>query len=74
MGPWARRVLHTYWDRIQMVACAGGCYGAALQGFQGVNQGDPLHPTILNLVVDAVVRHWILLVVGVVVRKDGWGR
>ena len=31
-------------------------------GFQrrkGVTQGDPLSPTIFNMVVDAVVRHWL---------------
>ena len=26
-----------------------------------MTQGDPLSPTIFNLVVDVVVRHWLLL-------------
>ena len=42
-----------------MVTRAGGYYGSAVQGFRGVMQGDPLYPTILNVVVDAVVRHWV---------------
>ena len=47
-----------------MVACLGGYYGAVFQGFRGVAQIDPLSPIIFNVVVDAVVRHWILLVSG----------
>ena len=42
--------------------------------FGGLTQGDPLSPNILNVVVDAVVCHWILLVAGCVGGKDGWGR
>ena len=46
-----------------MVARAGGYYGAAFQGACEVTQGDPLSPTILNVVVDAVVRHWVTVMV-----------
>ena len=28
-----------------------------------VTQGDPLSPTIFNVVVDVVVRHWVTLMV-----------
>ena len=28
---------------------------------RGVTQGDPLSPTIFNVVVDAVVRHWVTM-------------
>ena len=42
-----------------MVASTGGYYGAVFQGAQGVTQGDPLSPTIFNVVVDAVLRHWV---------------
>ena len=47
-----------------MVARAGGYYGTALQGAHGVTQGDPLSPTIFNVVVDSVIRHWVTVVVG----------
>ena len=40
-----------------MVVRAGGYYGTAFQGAREVTQGDPLSPTIFNVVVDAVVRH-----------------
>ena len=42
-----------------MAARVGGYYGAAFKGERGVTQGDPLSPTLFNLVVDAVVRHWL---------------
>ena len=42
-----------------MVDRAGGYYGTAFGGERGVTQGDPLSPTIFNVVVDAVVRHWV---------------
>ena len=42
-----------------MAARSGGYYGAAFKGIRGVTQGDPLSPTIFNVVVDAVVRHWL---------------
>ena len=41
-----------------MVARAGGYYGEAFKGARGVTQGDLLSPTIFNVVVYAVVRHW----------------
>ena len=59
IGPSARRLLKTYWRRLTMVARAGRYYGEAFKGERGVTQGDPLSPTIFNVVVDAVVRHWI---------------
>ena len=37
-----------------------------------MTQGDPLSPIIYNLVVDAVVHHWIFLVEGVTGGQDGW--
>ena len=42
-----------------MVARAGGYYGAAFTCAREVTQGDPLSPTILNVVVDAVMRNWV---------------
>ena len=44
-----------------MVARAGGYYGDAFKGAWGVTQGDPLSPTIFNVVVDLVVRHWVTM-------------
>ena len=58
VGPQARRLLYTYWRRLTMVARVGGYYGTAFQGARRVKQVDPLSPTIINVVVDAMVCHW----------------
>ena len=52
------RLLHRYWERMKMVAQAGGYYGESFHRERDVTQGYPLSPTIINVVVDAVVRHW----------------
>ena len=46
-----------------MIARAGGYSGTEFQGARGVTQGDPLSTTIFNVVVDAVVRHWVMVMV-----------
>ena len=45
-----------------MVAMAGGYFVRLLKGYRGVTQGDPLYPTIFNVVMDAVIRHWLTVV------------
>ena len=42
-----------------MVARAGGYYRTAFREERGVTQGDLLYPAIFNVVVDAVLRHWV---------------
>ena len=42
--------------------------------FQGVTQGDPISPTIFNMVIGAVLRHWIMVVVEEEAGPDGFGR
>ena len=74
VGPSARRLLTTYWRRLTMVARAGGYYGEAFKGERGVTQGDPLSPTIFNVVVEAVVRHWIDGIVDEAEEKGETGR
>ena len=61
VGPQSRRILRAYWGKMAMVVRAGGYYGEAFKGARGVNQGEPLSPTIFNVVVYAVVRHWVTL-------------
>ena len=46
-----------------MVARAGGYYGTAFWGKCAVTQGDPIYPTIFNVVVDAVVQQWVTMMV-----------
>ena len=65
-----RRLLWEYWRKSTMVARAGGYYGTGFKGERDVTQGDPLLPTIFNMVVDAVVRHWVTLAVE---EAETWG-
>ena len=45
-----------------MVVQVGGYYRQTFRGERGITQGDPLSPTIFNVVVDSVIRHWESLV------------
>ena len=72
--PGARQLLQNYWRRFTMVARACGYYGEAFKGARGVTQGDPLYPTIFNVVVDAVIRHWIEGLVIETAEKGKTGR
>ena len=57
--PRSCRILWEYWEWLQMVVGAGGYHGTEFQRFRGMTQGDPLYPTIFNVVVDAVFQHWV---------------
>ena len=50
------------WDRLTMVSQSKGYYDNHFKGFCGVTHGDPLSPTIFNMVVDALLRHWVTVV------------
>ena len=56
-------MLREYWNKLKMMARTGGYYGTGFKGKRGVTQGDPLSPTIFNVVVDAMVRHRVTLAV-----------
>ena len=45
-----------------MVVRVGGYFGDPLKGQHGMTQGDPLLPTMFNVVVDVVLRHWVSVV------------
>ena len=57
-----------------MAARAGGYYGTGFKGARGVTQGDPLSPTIFNVVVDALVCHWVTLSVEDAEKKGERGK
>ena len=57
-----------------MVARAAGYYRTAFGGERGVTQGDLLYLTIFNVVVDAVVRHWVNRIVEATESKGETGR
>ena len=45
-----------------MVDNAGRYFGRPFKGYRGVTQVDPLSPTIFNVVVDAIICHWVTVV------------
>ena len=55
-------LLRHYWDILMMVAWSRGYFVTPYKGYRGVTQGDPLSPTIFNVLVDAVFRHWVAVV------------
>ena len=55
-----------------MVSRAGYYYGISFKRHQGVTQGDPLSPTIFNMVVDVLIHHWVTLVAGEEAGPDGF--
>ena len=74
VGSGARRLLRNYWRSLTMAARSGGYYGAAFTAERGVTQGNPLSPTHFNVVVDAVVRHWLEGLQAIKEEKDAAGR
>ena len=58
VGPRALRLLHRYWERLQMVSRTGSYYREPFHGERGVTQGGLLLLAIFNVVVYTVVRHW----------------
>ena len=62
IGPQALGILWGYWDHLLMVSRSGRYFGREFQGQSGVIQRYPLSPTILNVVVDAVLRNWVSVV------------
>ena len=49
--------------KVSDCSMGGGYYGTGFKGARGVTQGNPLSPTIFNVVLDAVVSHWVTLFV-----------
>ena len=57
-----------------MAAKVGGYYGLVFQGSRAVMHGDLPYSTIFNVVVDAVVRHWVTVMAESVKERSGSGR
>ena len=56
-----------------MLAWDSQYYGDPLRGLRRVTFGDPLSPNILNMVVDAIIQHWVILVAGEEAGPYGFG-
>ena len=62
VGPRTVRLLRMYWDQLTMVVKAGGYFGCPFKGYQVVTKGDTLSPKNFNVVMDAIIRHWVKVV------------
>ena len=56
-----------------MVAIARGYYCPPFKGNHGVTQGEPMSPTISNVVVYAIIRNWVMVVAPIEADKEGIG-
>jgi hypothetical protein len=54
------RLVGTYWGDAIMVCRALGYYSTAFKAGRAVTQGGPLSAKLFNILVDAVLREWIL--------------
>ena len=61
-------LLHRYWKLLAMVV------RAALKGSRGITQVNPLSSKIFNIVFNAVICHWGMVVVGEDMGPKGFGR
>ena len=57
-----------------MVAKAGRYFRHPFKGYRGVMQGDPLSSMIFNMVVDAVICHWVTVVMPTEAGRGGIGQ
>jgi hypothetical protein len=74
MGALTLQLLRQFWDRQLVVAKQGRHFGVAFPATRGVTQGDIVSPTIFNIVVDAIVRHWLIFVLDDGSGVNGFGR
>jgi hypothetical protein len=58
VGDRVLQLLRQFWKQEKIVARQAGMYGKPFRAGRGVTQGDPLSPTIFNIVIDAIVRVW----------------
>ena len=56
------RLFRKYWEYFIMLVRAGRYYVALFTDSRGVTQDEPLSPTIFNMVLDTVIRHWAMRV------------
>ena len=56
LGPRIQQLLQRYWDGQRVVPKSGKYYGRHFSTGRGVNQGEPISLTLINIIVYAVVR------------------
>jgi Reverse transcriptase (RNA-dependent DNA polymerase) len=62
VGPRVLQLLSNHLNNQQVVPRQSGFHGPTIQPGSGNTQGSLLSPTIFNIQIDAVVRHWLHLI------------
>ena len=73
VGPRTIIIMRTYWGRLVMVSSTGGYFGFPFKVCCGITQCDPLPPIIFNVVVDAVICYWLVVVAPTKDDTEGLG-
>ena len=50
---------------------AGGYFGLPFKRYRGMTQVSPLHPTLFNVVVYAVICHWLMVAAPIKAGMEG---
>ena len=56
--PPTRHLLNCFWSTQHVVPHQAGFLGAPFHATHGITQGDVISPSILNIVVDVIIREW----------------
>ena len=59
VGPNMLRLISYFWDNVELVCQAGGCYGGPFKAHQGMPQDGPFSPQIFNVIVGTIVQEWL---------------
>ena len=62
-SPNMRALLEEFWENQEVVTSQNGYHGPKFRATHGATQGGIASPTIYNVAVNSVVRHWFLLTV-----------
>ena len=60
LGPKIWRLIQSFWYEQVVVPKDGRYYGRPFRMERGVTEGDPVYPTIFNIIAGAVIREVLL--------------
>ena len=64
LGANLQMLLQSFWDDYAVVLKVGRFHGRPFSAERGLTQGDPVSPTIFNILVDTVVKAFLMEVYG----------
>ena len=73
VGSKTLRLLRAYWEQLTIVSKDGGYFRRPFKYYQGVTQFNTLSPTIFNMVLDDIIRHWVTVMTPIEAGTVGLG-